>query len=217
METRKDHRFVGRASLPDALDQPTSHPRMRDLRQPDFRFAGRASLPDALDQPTSHPRMRDLLAAALALCLTLILFAAVAAQDDESIDQVMEIAGDLNCPTCNGINLADCRTETCIQWKEEIGDLVAEGRSKEEILDLFATRYGTSVLQNPPKEGPTLLLWLLPLAVLLVGGVWLWRTLRDWNQKTSGRAEPAVAVQAPDIDSVHLEQVSRDMEMLIDD
>ena len=192
METRVDHGFVGRASLPDDRLHPKRHARMHDLRQ-------------------------LLKAAALAFCLLLVVFAGAAAQDDESMDQVMEIAGDLNCPTCNGINLADCRTETCIQWKEEIGDLVAEGRSKEDILDLFATRYGTSVLQNPPKQGPTLFLWLLPLVVLIVGGVWLWRTLHGWTRKTPAGAKPAAGSQGADIDSVHLAQVSRDMEMLIDD
>ncbi len=166
--------------------------------------------------------MRDLLATALALALLLVFFAAAAAQDsgaidNENMDRVIEVAEELNCPTCSGINLADCRTETCIQWKEEIGDLVAEGRSKEEILDLFATRYGTYVLQNPPKQGYTLLLWLLPLAVLAVGGVWLWRTLRGWTRQPAGNAQHATAPPGATVDRVHLEQVSRDMEMLIDD
>lgn len=156
---------------------------------------------------------------ALASCLLLALFTAAAAQEDESIDQIIDIAEELNCPTCNGINLADCRTDTCLQWKEEIGDLVAEGRSKEEVLDLFATRYGDHVLQKPPKSGYMLFLWLLPLAVLAVGGVWLWRTLRGWAKEPAQQTEGAnaSAIADPQPSEEHLEQVSRDMEMLNDD
>ena len=37
-------------------------------------------------------------------------------------DRINEIAEKMNCPTCTGINLADCRTQTCAQWKEQIQD-----------------------------------------------------------------------------------------------
>ena len=48
-----------------------------------------------------------------------------------------------------------------------------EGKSKEEILDYFTSRYGDSVLASPPAKGFRLLIWLLPLVVLILGFILL--------------------------------------------
>jgi cytochrome c-type biogenesis protein CcmH len=99
-------------------------------------------------------------------------------------DQINNIAKDLNCPTCAGINLADCRTQTCNQWRDQIGDLLRQGYSDQEVLDYFVTQYGVQVLQAPPKRGFTLSLWILPVMALLAGGGWLVYTIRGWaNQE----------------------------------
>ena len=88
------------------------------------------------------------------------------------MDEINEIARLLSCPTCTGISLADCPTETCAQWRTEIGRLLAEGKSQQEILDYFAARYGDHVLQTPPARGVFLWVWLAPVAVTLGGIIW---------------------------------------------
>jgi cytochrome c-type biogenesis protein CcmH len=105
--------------------------------------------------------------------------------------RINDIAKQLNCPTCAGINLADCRTQTCEQWRGQIGDLVEEGYTDQEVLDYFSARYGDQVLQEPPKRGFTLILWVLPVIALLGGVVWLVYTIRGWRKQ-----QPA-AVPAP--------------------
>jgi cytochrome c-type biogenesis protein CcmH len=141
------------------------------------------------------------------------------AQDPEpSYDQINDIAENLNCPTCTGINLADCRTLTCEQWREKIGDLVAEGYNKEEVLDYFSTRYGPQVLQEPPRSGFTLILWLLPVIALLAGGIWLFFTMRNWSRQEAApvgvESAAGLAVPpAPDTASseAYLSQVEKDL------
>jgi cytochrome c-type biogenesis protein CcmH len=110
-------------------------------------------------------------------------------------DRVNEIAKKLNCPTCAGINLADCRTLTCEQWRNQINDLVKQGYSDKEVLDYFVTRFGEQVLQEPPKSGSTLFLWVLPVIILLAGGVWLTFALRRW----AGRGAAPIAAVSPEI------------------
>ena len=100
---------------------------------------------------------------------------------EPNYDRVNEIAKKLNCPTCAGINLADCRTLTCEQWRDQINDLVGQGYEDEDVLTYFTTRYGSQVLQEPPKSGSTLFLWVLPATILLAGGVWLIIALRRWS------------------------------------
>ncbi|GAB4436146.1 MAG: hypothetical protein Kow0031_17900 [Anaerolineae bacterium] len=116
------------------------------------------------------------------------------AQEEPNYDLINNIAEKMNCPTCTGINLADCRTQTCAQWKDQIKDLVDQGMSEEEVLDYFVTQYGTQVLQEPPKSGFTLTLWVLPVAMILLGGILLFFTMRNWaGQKT----EPAAVSAQP--------------------
>lgn len=137
---------------------------------------------------------------------------------DPDYDRINEIAKDLNCPTCTGINLADCRTLTCEQWRDQINDLVTQGYSDQEVLDYFSTRYGTQVLQEPPKDGSTLFLWVLPVIALLGGGVWLILSLRRWARPTGPqpvsvvpqRRPVSTATQPP---NQYLNQVEKDLHL----
>ena len=48
---------------------------------------------------------------------------------------------------------------------------LAEGQSEEEIIQSFVAQYGETVLTSPPKKGPNPVVWVIPLAVVLGGGV----------------------------------------------
>ena len=129
--------------------------------------------------------------------LTLFLLAGPVLAQEPDYDTINDIAKELNCPTCTGINLSDCRTQTCEQWRDQIGSLVEEGYEKQEVLDYFSSRYGPQVLQEPPKQGFTLTLWLLPGLALLAGGVWLAYTIRAWRKQQPQAASSTTPVQTP--------------------
>jgi len=162
--------------------------------------------------------MRKIFISILTISILLAFVGSAAAQEPD-YDRVNEIAQDLNCPTCVGINLADCRTLTCEQWRAQIGDLLTEGYSEQEILDYFSNRYGTQVLQSPPKSGTTLALWILPVAALLIGGGWLFYTVRNWAREAPGAAaSPSSPVNATTSQATpqagsedYLTQVERDL------
>ena len=59
-----------------------------------------------------------------------------------------------------------------------------DGFVTQEVLDWYATRYGDEVLQEPPRRGVGLFAWILPVIVLIAGGVWLVYIIRKWS---SGR------------------------------
>ena len=122
----------------------------------------------------------------------LFIAAPITLAQEPDYDRINDVARQMNCPTCVGINLADCRTQTCEQWREQIGDLIQEGYSDQEILDYFSTRYGNRVLLEPPKSGSTLFLWIIPVVAVIVGGGWLFYMIRRWN-----RAEPAPVIPTP--------------------
>lgn len=130
-------------------------------------------------------------------------------------DQVNEIAKKLNCPTCAGLNLADCHTQTCEQWREQINDLLKQGYTDEQVINYFTARYGSEVLQEPPKSGWTLALWIGPLVVLLIGGTLLFYALHSWKgQKTAVVSiGPSVIAseEAPAAPGNYLRQVEHDL------
>ena len=133
-------------------------------------------------------------------------------------DRINEIAEQLNCPTCAGINLADCRTQTCTQWKDQIKDLLDQGKTNQEVLDYFVAQYGTQVLQEPPKAGFTLSLWVLPIIMIILGGGLLFLTMRKWtnaNRSKPAEAAPVAATTPSNQGSTssddYMRQVDRDL------
>ena len=137
-----------------------------------------------------------------------LLAAVPVSAQQPTADEINAVAKNLSCPTCTGINVADCPTETCEQWRAQIGQMLAEGKSEQEILDYFAARYGDHVLQVPPKRGFFVLVWVLPILAVLAGLVWLVFLMRGWSQQRA--AAPAEDPQAADASGQADETISED-------
>ncbi len=128
--------------------------------------------------------------------------------DEPTMDDVNEIAKKLNCPTCQSLNLADCRTLTCEQWRGDIGNKLAEGYTKQQILDEYTARCGDEVLQEPAKHGIGLYAWLLPLLVIMAGVVIYITVLRQWSHK---KATVPVEIPAQSVHDDYLNRVEEDL------
>jgi cytochrome c-type biogenesis protein CcmH len=116
----------------------------------------------------------------LLLGLLLLLPAAVYAQDDVSDDEVNEVAKDLYCPVCESTPLDVCPTQACADWRELIRTKLAAGETPQDVLEYFARQYGDGVLANPPRRGVSLVvLWVLPVLLVLLGGLLFFRLLRS--------------------------------------
>ena len=154
----------------------------------------------------------------LSLMFLLLLWPTAALAQEPEYGEINEIAKLLSCPTCAGVNLADCRTVTCQQWRDQISELVQEGYSDQEVIDYFSTRYGDQVLQEPPRQGFNLLLWILPILALILGGGWLYYTLRSWSDTQPVSAISPTMPGNPSSDAAnmglsdqYLDQVDQDL------
>jgi len=118
------------------------------------------------------PRLLALLAA---LTLALLLAAPAAGQtytssDGHSLDdQALAIANQLQCPVCENVTVAYSSSTLAAQMRQVIRDKLAQGQTRDQIIQYFVERYGEAILTQPPKRGLNLLVWLLPAAGLLVG------------------------------------------------
>ncbi len=168
-------------------------------------------------------RMRKYLPFWLGVGLALLALMATlpALAQTPSVDQVNAVAKKLSCPTCTGINVADCPTETCAQWRSQIGQMLAEGKSEPQILDYFSSRYGDQVLQVPPTRGFFVWVWALPVAAIAIGLALLAFGLRGWARRPA--AVPAAAAPASSqagaddaaaADDEYLRRVQEDLESL---
>ena len=80
-----------------------------------------------------------------------------------------DVAGELMSPACPGRTLLNCTSSQAEQWRELIRQKLAQGESKEQILQYFVDISGESILAVPPKKGFALTAWLLPLFVMMNG------------------------------------------------
>jgi cytochrome c-type biogenesis protein CcmH len=86
--------------------------------------------------------------------------------------------GQLKCVVCEGQALGDSDATFAREMRDEIRRMAAGGKSEKEILDYFRSRYGARILLTPPVEADTLPLWLAPLFLVAIGGLFLWRATR---------------------------------------
>ena len=80
----------------------------------------------------------------------------------------------LRCPVCQGLNVAESRSEAAIAMQDRIGELVSLGYTDEQILDYFTDRYGEWVLLDPRSP----FVWIAPGVGLVIGGLLVWWILR---------------------------------------
>lgn len=87
----------------------------------------------------------------------------------------LSIIRELKCVVCEGQSLADSDAALAKQMRAHVRKLIAEGNSREDVVEFFRSRYGDQILLTPPLKSNTLLLWLAPLLLLLGGGTLVWR------------------------------------------
>lgn len=88
------------------------------------------------------------------------------------------LARDLRCLVCQNESLAESHAPLAADLREEIRAQMRSGQSDQEIVAYLVARYGDFVTYRPPFNFRTYLLWLGPLAVLLLLLASLWSHLR---------------------------------------
>ncbi|GAK84922.1 cytochrome c heme lyase subunit CcmL [Vibrio ponticus] len=83
--------------------------------------------------------------------------------------QFKELGNTLRCPKCQNNTIADSNAELAQDLRHKVYEMTKDGKSKDEIVDYMIARYGNFVTYNPPFTLATSILWLGPLAVVLLG------------------------------------------------
>ncbi len=90
--------------------------------------------------------------------------------------QFNHLLKDLRCLVCQNQDLADSNAELAKDLRQQVYQLVRDGKTDTEIRDYLTSRYGDFILFNPPVKAVTLLLWFGPFLFLVLGFIIFWRT-----------------------------------------
>ncbi|MEO5509514.1 MAG: cytochrome c-type biogenesis protein CcmH [Longimicrobiales bacterium] len=88
----------------------------------------------------------------------------------------------LRCPICAGASIEESPAAQAVEMKKVVREQVVAGKSDAEIEQYFVARYGEWILLAPPARGINLLVYLLPLALVLGGGIFVYKTARKWTR-----------------------------------
>src|SRR6266542_3452991 len=120
-------------------------------------------------------------------------------------DAVREIATELRCVVCQSLSVADSPSETAHQMREIIRERLAAGERPDQVKAYFVDKYGLWILLAPPRQGFSLLVWVVPFAGLLGGLVLVALVVRRWSR---ARAAP---VEARPVDEAMRRRIRREL------
>jgi cytochrome c-type biogenesis protein CcmH len=79
------------------------------------------------------------------------------------------ITRELRCLVCQNETIADSNATLAVDLRREVHQMIADGKSDDEIKEFMLARYGDFVLYKPRLSGKNFLLWAAPALFLLVG------------------------------------------------
>ncbi|NLG78037.1 MAG: cytochrome c-type biogenesis protein CcmH [Xanthomonadaceae bacterium] len=77
---------------------------------------------------------------------------------------------ELRCLQCRSETIFDSNASLAVDLRRQLRELIAEGKSDDEIMQYMTDRYSDYVRYKPPLAPRTVLLWAAPI-LLVLGGV----------------------------------------------
>jgi cytochrome c-type biogenesis protein CcmH len=109
----------------------------------------------------------------LALLLAVPALAQVPGFEDADLDaRYRDLIHEIRCMNCQNQSVAESPAEQAGDIRRLVYDMMAEGRSDDEILAYLRSRYGDFISYQPPFKPSTWLLWAAP-GLFLVAGIFV--------------------------------------------
>jgi cytochrome c-type biogenesis protein CcmH len=118
------------------------------------------------------PRFLQALFAVLLLTVASAAFAidTQKAFDDPVLQARYEnINRELRCLVCQNQTIADSNATLAGDLRKEVREMIAAGKTDDEIREFMIERYGDFVLYRPRMTATNFLLWAAPVLLLLLG------------------------------------------------
>ncbi len=99
-------------------------------------------------------------------------------KDPELQARYEKIISEVRCLKCQNQTIKDSAAFLAGDLRVEIRRMLMEGMTDQQVFDFLVQRYGEFALYKPRKEGKTLLLWLAPALLFLIGALAIGFTLK---------------------------------------
>ena len=96
---------------------------------------------------------------------------APAFEDTAQQDRYERLSRELRCLQCRSESIADSNVKLAADLRRQLRELIAAGKTDEEIFTYMTDRYSDYVLFKPPVRPRTWLLWAAPVLLVLGGGI----------------------------------------------
>lgn len=130
-------------------------------------------------------------------------------------ERLRDVAGSVRCPTCAGQSVATSDAPAAQAIREQIRADIEAGRDDDTIRARLANGpYGEDILLNPPRSGFASLVWIVPVAAVVVAFGGLALAFRRWERTDPGAPsrrdrELVAAALAAEADDPHGEGAGR--------
>lgn len=111
-----------------------------------------------------------------------------------------QLETDLTCQCGCGLTVHSCNHLNCgsaIPLKKEIGEQIATGATRSEILSYFEQKYGEKILSSPTTRGFNIAAWTVPFLAVGIGGFLVVLVLMRWRRATVARDKKVTGVSSP--------------------
>jgi cytochrome c-type biogenesis protein CcmH len=116
--------------------------------------------------------------ALLVLLLSLLLVTPAAAAEPRA--SLTDVEDEVMCLEC-GTALNVSNSAVADQERDFIAELIAQGKTKQEVKDALVAEYGPRVLAVPGDDGFELTAWLVPVLAALAALALVVLTARRWR------------------------------------
>lgn len=125
--------------------------------------------------------MKRIIAIALSILMVTSSYAIdseEAFKDPEMQARYERIISEVRCLKCQNQSIKDSNVFLASDLRREIRRLLTEGKTDAQIADFLVERYGEFALYRPRMSGKTLILWIAPFLLVLLGGFAIVRVVR---------------------------------------
>jgi len=127
----------------------------------------------------------------LALCATSAFAIDITQFDDPAKEaQYLKLTHEFRCMQCLNTSIADSQVDLAADLRKEVHDMVAQGKSDDEIRKYMVDRYGEFILFRPLTNARNMWLWAGPFVFLAIGAVVAVRIVRQRSKLVDQDNEP---------------------------
>ena len=148
-----------------------------------------------------------------AIIASIWVYTLLVSPSQQTLDQrVHAVASQLKCLVCQGESVADSPAMLSLQMRAVIRQQLQSGKTEQEVIQYFVSRYGDRILLSPPMQGLNLLAWFVPIALMPGGVILVFLILRNWQAHAATESNEVENAEPVLVDEQELVMYQRQIE-----